>query len=304
MPKKQKKDSKNYEDDEEIIIGYNNNKKKSNKKEGKKKDNPPKTKKEVTKKKKKKKSKKKRKKINIKKILLAFLKIVITLGVAAGIILFLFVSPVFNIEEVTISGAEEISESVYIAMSGIEIGENIFSIDKTKAITEIKQEAYVESVEIKSIYPRKIEINVVERKISYIAEQNGEYTYLDKNGYVLEKKISPIDMPLIKGCMTNLQNVEIGSRIQEADLEKFNDLVKIMDAIENNNITAKLSSIDITDSSNYILEFGEEKKNIMLGDSSDLSAKMAWINLFMQDKKDESGKIYLNSDNIYFSPES
>ncbi len=69
-----------------------------------------------------------------------------------------------------------------------------------------------------------------------------------------------------------------------------------------NNVDAKLNSIDITDSSNYILEFTEEKKKIMLGDSSDLSAKMAWINFFIKENKDKQGTVYLNTANVYFSP--
>ena len=109
-------------------------------------------------------------------------------------------------------------------------------------------------------------------------------------------------MPVIKGCITNLADMELGDRIKEEDLSKFNDLIKIMDALQNNSISAKLSSIDISDHNNYILEFVEEGKNIMLGDASDLSAKMAWINLFIKEKKDQGGIVYLNTEEIYFSP--
>ena len=79
-------------------------------------------------------------------------------------------------------------------------------------------------------------------------------------------------------------------------------MIKIVDAVKNNDITAKLSSIDITDDNNYILEFAEEKKNVMLGNTLDLSAKMAWIKLFIKEKQNESGNIYLNTKDIYFSP--
>lgn len=277
--KELKKNKKKREDEEEII------------------ENKPKKKP-----KKKKQKKKKKRRISIKKILLFLLKIVLTLAAVAGIILFLFVSPVFNIAEITVSGAEEISESAYLAMAGLETGENIFSVNKTNIIAEIKKEPYVQSVEVKTIYPRKIEINVVERKISYITEQNGEYFYLDKHGYLLEKKLAPVEALVIKGCKTTLQELEIGGRINEDDLVKFNDLIKITDAVKNNEVEAELTSVDISDDNNYILEFEEEKKSIMLGDSSDLSAKMAWIDFFIRDKKNESGVVYLNVQDIYFSP--
>lgn len=296
MPKKSK--DKLEELEEDIIIGYNSKRQK---------DNPPSNKNKVKRKSKKKKQnkskkKKKKRKSNIRKILKILLKMVIVVTIATCIILFLFVSPVFNIQEIKIVGAKEISESIYIAMSGIEIGENIFGIDKTNIQSSIKEEAYVETVQIKSIYPNKVEIHVTERYVSYLAESNGKYFYLDKNGYILETSFSPLDLPIIKGYTTDLENAEIGSRIDETDFEKFNDLIKIIDAVQNNDIDTKLTSIDVSDVNNYILEFTDENKKIMLGDSSDLSAKMAWINLFIKEKKNDKGTIYLNADKVYFSP--
>lgn len=314
MPRKRKKQEQE-EQEEEVIIGYNSKNKKTSppkqkkKKEEKKKKKPKKklkkneqVKVEKKPKKKKKQKKKKKRRLNIKKILLFLLKIILTLAAVTGIILFLFVSPVFNIDEITVTGAHEISESVYLAMAGLETGENIFSINKTGIISEIKKEPYVETVEVNTIYPRKVEINIVERKTSYITEQNGEYYYLDKNGYLLEKKLAPIEALVIKGNKTNLQEIEIGGRINSEDLLRFNDLIKIIDAVQNNGIEAEITSVDISDHNNYILELEEEKKTIMLGDSSDLSAKMAWINLFIKDRKNESGVVYLNTSDIYFSP--
>lgn len=75
-----------------------------------------------------------------------------------------------------------------------------------------------------------------------------------------------------------------------------------MDSIKNNDIESKLTSIDITNDENYILEFASENKNIMLGEAKDLSAKMTWINLFLKEKKSESGTVHLNTGNVYFSP--
>lgn len=77
-----------------------------------------------------------------------------------------------------------------------------------------------------------------------------------------------------------------------------------MDALEHNNIDARLEYIDITDKNNYILEFTEENKKIILGEASDLSAKMAWINLFIKEHKNESGTVYLNAKDVYFAPNS
>ena len=317
MPKKKKKDKNEINDD--IIIGYNSKKQKDNppksKKRKKKKLKKQKNKQEeqninnnqVNKKPKKKLSKKQQKKKKkrrekIKKILKILLKIIIVFIIIAGIIVFLFVSPVFNIEEITVVGAKEIGESVYIAMSEIEIGENIFSINKENIKNTVKKEPYVESIEINSIYPNRIELKIQERSISYIVEENSKYFYIDKNGYLLETSLSAIDMPIIKNCATKFEKLELGDRILHEELTKFNDLIKIIDAVNNNEMNAKLTSIDIADEDNYILEFKDENKKVMLGESKDLSAKMSWISVFIEKNKNEGGTIYLNGAEVYFSP--
>lgn len=132
--------------------------------------------------------------------------------------------------------------------------------------------------------------------------QNDKYYYIDKNGYILEESLSPLDFTTVKGYTTNLEEIGIGGRLKEEDLSKFNDIIKIMDAIKNNDIDSKLTSIDITDNNNYILEFANENKNIILGEAKDLSAKMTWIKLFITQKKNEKGTVYLNAENVYFSP--
>lgn len=302
MPKKNKskKNNTEYDIEEEIIIGYNTKKQKDNPSKSKNKKKTIKNPK-VSKKSK----KKKKKKGKLKKILKILLKLLILIAIAIALILFLFVSPVFNIKEIVVIGAYEKSESAYIATSGIEIGENIFEIDTNTAISEIVKDPYVESIYINRKYPSTVEIQVEERKISYIAEQNGKYYSIDKNGYILENSLSPIDFPEIKGYTTNLESKENGDRIEETDFSRFNDLIKIIDAVQNNNIDAKLKSINISNNNNYILEFASENKNVMLGDAKDLSVKMAWINLFIQEKKNESGTIHLDGEKeVYFSPNS
>lgn len=297
-------------DDEEIIIGYNNKKQKDNPsrknvKKGKKKSNKKKNRIKAQKKESLKKDKKKKKrKSNIKNFLKILLKIGIVIGIMIGVVLFLFVSPIFSIKEINVIGAKEINEDIYVAMTGIEIGENIFEIDKLNIQSEIVNEPYVESIEIKSIYPNKIEIIVTEREANYQAEENGRYFYLDKNGYILETSFAIAEFPIIKGFDSKLEDIDIGGRLIEKDLDKFNDLIKIMDAIKNNDINTKLTSIEISYKDNYILEFADEQKKVMLGDSLDLSAKMAWINLFIKEKKNEAGIVYLNAKDVYFAPNS
>ncbi len=284
MSKKNKRRKPQKEEDEEIIIGYNTRQRK--------KDKPPK---------KKKKSKNVWKKI--KAILLALLKIVLILATIVGIGAFLFVSPVFNIVEIEVENANKISVNTYISLSGLQIEENIFRINKTKIREAIKTESYVEEVEIRRELPGTIIITVEEREPKYRIEKNGGlYMYIDKNGYYLEETTENINMPILRGIKTDIESLKPGDRMIKEDLEKFNDLIKIIDGVKSNNIE-ELSIINMSDKSNYVLEFISDQKKVMLGDISNLSTKMIWIKYFMTNEENKKGIIHLNTENVYFAPE-
>ena len=131
------------------------------------------------------------------------------------------------------------------------------------------------------------------------------YVYIDKNGYILETAQEALELPILKGITTDLDKMELGQRIDEEDLSKFNDLIKIINGLESNNISEKLTSIDISDDKNYILEFKGKQKTAILGDTSNLSTKMLWIKYFMEQGTEEAGTIHLDTENIedtYFEP--
>ena len=312
-----KKKSKKYNIDDEIIIGYNTSIKK---------DNPPKKSKKTNSKSSKKsnkiskqnegksktsskdyartntKKKKKSKWNKIKRAILAIFKILLILAVLAGIFAFLFISPVFNITEIKVENANKISENTYISLSEIQIGENIFKVNKSKIRSLIKYEPYVEDVIVKREFPGTIHLTVTERSPKYLIEKDGMYIYIDQNGYTLETSSERLDLPVLKGIITDLSTLTMGNRLYDSDLSKFNDLIKITDGIKNNNIEEKLTSIDISNDDNYILDFEEEHKKICLGDTSNLSTKMLWIKYFTDEKKNDSGVVHLEGKDVYFTP--
>ena len=297
MPKKK---TKKYNIDDEIIIGYNTNITKDTPQKNSKKNN--KNKKKNSGKNTKNNQKKKNRLQKFKKIMIAICKILLIIGILVGIFAFLFISPVFNVTEIKVENANRISENTYISLSEIQIGENIFKINSSRIRSLIKHESYVEEIEVKKSFPGTVIITVTERTPEYIIEKEGKYIYIDKNGYALENNVEPLKLPILKGTITDFGTLTMGERLYEEDLSKFNDLIKIMDGLKNNNISEKITSIDISNDKNYILEFNEQKKSVYLGDISNLSTKMLWIKYFMEQSKEGSGIVHLEAKNVYFSP--
>ena len=80
-----------------------------------------------------------------RKILAFLVAVVIILSIAAIMLL----TPAFNISEIKVHGNSVLKDEQVIKLSGIEKGENIFSVSLKSAKDKLKSHAYVESVKIK-----------------------------------------------------------------------------------------------------------------------------------------------------------
>lgn len=298
-----KKDAFNF--DEEIVIGLktkatNNEKNTSNLNMQKK------NKKNSVTKTKKSKAKKKKRKINTK-VIKAILKILCLIGLIAGTIAFLMISPIFNIAEIEITNNKKISKDTYISLSGIKYGENIYRINKKDIEEKIKSEnAYVQDVKIKRVLPNKLTIEVQERTATYMIELDGTYMYLDNQGYILEKSKEKLEVPILLGIETDKENIKVKNRLCEEDLQKLNKVLEIYRAASTTEINSLITKMDISDTSNYKLILESEKKTVHLGEATDLVNKFKWIKTIIESERDKKGDIYanrdLNSQPVYFSP--
>ena len=162
----------------------------------------------------------------------------------------------------------------------------------------IKQNAYIDTVNINRKIPDKIEINVTERKTNFMLKYGNAYVYINNQGYMLEVTSATGDYPIITNYSTPEEQIKEGNRLCTEDLEKLNDVLRIMESASSNDgkIRELITQINIKDKSNYILTLGKEKKQVYLGDTSNLSAKMLWLATFLEEEKNNEGIIFMNFD--------
>lgn len=285
--KQRKAESKDQFDfDTEIVIGMTN---KNNQKKIQEKQNRM-TKKQAQILKKKKKIKK------IIKVITLFLLII-------GGVVFALVSPIFNIDEIIITNNQQISTDTIISLSQLQIGKNLFQFNKNKVEKELKTNSYIESVDIRRKIPNKVVISIEERKKNYNVEFLNGYAYINNQGYILEISEQKLDLPVIQGISTEADQITEGNRLNEQDLNKLGIVIQIMNICNDYGIDKKVSIIDITNKSDYILYMEEEKKTIHLGDESNLSNKMLYVPAILEENKGKEGTIYVNGDiNNNFKP--
>ncbi len=230
-------------------------------------------------------------------------KLIILIGLIVGAIVFALTSPVFNIKEIKVENNSKIPSDTIISLSELKIEENIFKFNKSSTIEKIKENPYIESVNIRRKIPSTIEINIEERVAKFSIEYVGKFVLINTQGYLLEISDTNQNLPIIKGSKTNEEEIQLGNRLNNDDLEILSDVIKIFNTANDNGIAEKITSIDISDKNDYIIYLQEEKKTIHLGDNTNLSNKMLNAAAIMEQEKGIEGDIFVNGDlNNKFKP--
>ena len=231
-----------------------------------------------------------------RKFVFRIVKWLMLLGIIIGGIIFALLSPIFNIKEISVSGNAQISSQTIISLSSLTIDQNIFNFRTSEIVDNIKENAHIDSVKVSRKFPDTVDIEVEERVTTFMLVYGNAYVYINNQGYILEITSEKGDHPILTGFKTPTNQLVAGNRLTEEDLEKLNDVLKIMEATSSgeNKIENLITEINISDSSNYILTLSKEKKQVYLGDVTDLSTKVLWLNQFIEREKKNEGIIYLN----------
>lgn len=223
--------------------------------------------------------------------------LIIGVGVVA------LISPIFNIEKITVNGNTNINYSTIVSLSGLVKGENIFRFWIPNIKENIKENPYIDKVKIKRVLPNNIEISVIERKVAYQLKVIDSYIYIDYQGYILEKSNTSMNVPLLEGLKTTNDELLNKKRITEEDIYKLNDILKIIQIAKSSDIYDEITKIRIENSKEYVLELKKEQKLVYIGDIKDIANKMLYTKTILEKEEGNSGKIYVNGNvNNGFKP--
>ncbi|MBE5806602.1 MAG: FtsQ-type POTRA domain-containing protein [Clostridiales bacterium] len=270
--------------DDEIIIGLKRvpepkeNKKKNHEKMGQ-------VKKKLT--------REEQKKRVIRKILL-FLFFIVLLVVG---IIYLMLSPMFNIKSIEVINNCYINSNEIIQTSGIQINQNTFKFSKKEVKNKILLNPYIEDIDIhRDLINNSVKIDIKERIATLMLEYGNSYVYINNQGYILEISNEKIEAPILKGYKTALEEIKVGNRLNKEDLERLDMVLNIIEVAESNNIDKLITQIDIKDKNEYILYMFSEDKTIYLGKCSNLSTQMLYIKEMLEREKGIEGEFFVDMD--------
>ena len=222
--------------------------------------------------------------------------------IICAITLFLL-SDLFNTKQIKVVNNNKILSEEIITLSGIKINENMFKFWGFEVEEQIKINPYIEDVKVRRKLDGTIEINVKERVATYMIElEDGQFAYINNQGYILEKSLEKLQIPVLIGCVT--KNIEPGHRLEVADLQKLNTVIQIMNTAKQRDLAVKISHINIEDNMDFLLTMESENKLIHFGDSTYINEKFVKLIAVLEDTVGQRGEIFIkNLDKIYFRKE-
>lgn len=286
LKRKTKKETINL--DNEIIIGL------STKNTAKIPSNKKKKKTNTIKINKKSKKQKKSHSLRFAKFFILFILLLICAG-------FILLSDLFNCKEIIVLGNQKVSTEEIINLSNIKTEENIFKINKWKAIENIKSNAYLDIVKIKRKLDGKVEITVQERTPTYMLTSETGCIYINNQGYILEIANEPITAPIIIGLKTDLKTKKEGDRLDEGDLRSLEKIILISNIAETKGLKDIITYINISAPKDIQIYMDSEKKMVHFGDEQEASKKFDRLKVVMEQEKGNEGEVFIKDiENIYF----
>ena len=244
----------------------------------------------------------KKKRNNTRKKRITLLKVLTVMALFVGTIVFALVSPVFNIEVITVKGNEKVDSETIISLSGIKTGTNIFRSVGSEVKKNIKENPYVANVKVERKLPNEIEISIEERKLEYQIKVIDGYVGIDYQGYILEKFLTSQKVPTLEGMETDQNGLINETRVWKKDIEHLNTILKLMESAKNLNIYKLISKIIIKDGE-YILYLPKAKKYAYLGNGTESTNRMLYVKTILEKEEKNSGRIFVNGSlNDGFKP--
>jgi cell division protein FtsQ len=148
-------------------------------------------------------------------------------------------SDIFNIKNIQIEGNNKVSDEIIEQYLDVKYDKNIFIYSTKKIKKSLEQNAYIETVSIKKIFPNTIQVNINEKGIVALIKDENKYCYIDNNLNVIDRlnEIDKNEKAIIIETEYNLNNENI-IKFENDDIKK--GLRYLMECISNNNLSKKI----------------------------------------------------------------
>ena len=196
-----------------------------------------------------------------------------------AVAILLAMSVFFKVSRIDVVGAETYSQDEIIKASGIEIGENLFFVDRFEAASRIFSNLpYVESVTVTRKLPNHIQISVTESSAVAWVEYKGQSFAVNQNCKVISAVDEADRENLIRVTGIELKKPEACQQLEavKADAGKLEALTALLQEMYARSMTQDVQEIDLSDATNPAFTY-LESFTVRVGANENISYKFGML---------------------------
>lgn len=205
----------------------------------------------------------------------------------------------FQVNTFEIHGVENYSEDAVIIASGIELGQSILLVDKSKVASRINTRLpYVQSVQIERRLPGTVVITVTEGKAAAsVRSEYDEYWLIDDKGKLMEQvnEDRAASVTQISGVSALLPVAGDQIRLSQEDQQRLDVALELLQQLERYDLAGQIVSIDVTQLYNIVMYYTDQFE-IQLGSTEELDYKIKYLAYALESLDGKSGLIDLTFD--------
>lgn len=226
---------------------------------------------------------------------------IITIAVCSALLVLFAIFDAFSIQRVrliVVNGDAPYTNEQIIAVSGIEKGGLLYSIDKKDVERKILEGApYIKDVNI----TRALEvvfINVTADKPKYYTEVSGEYFILSEDLRVLERRLAKGNLDtLTKLILPELSTAVVGRYAEYGEAGKNDYVLETLEFFSNVYEGEKLTEVGLSGRFDGVYAIFGDRIKIIFGSVENLSEKVARVKENFDKNQSSDKKIVINVTN-------
>ena len=207
----------------------------------------------------------------------------------------------FNVNGVAVIGNEGVTDEEIIKLSEIKTGESVFSVHPLLVQHKIKENLYIESVNVNRKPPDKVEIIVKERSLLAQFHKDAKYVVTDAEGMVLDITKDAHQATLIEGV--TVIGAEKKETIELKEHQSLERAMELLNATEEGDLFFKRVVFKGSKVDAYIydeLKVEGKYDNVISSIRSGTLKKVVY-DLYQKGKEKGTINVY-NNDYCFFTP--
>ncbi|MBR5515106.1 MAG: FtsQ-type POTRA domain-containing protein [Clostridia bacterium] len=202
----------------------------------------------------------------------------------------------FRVTDIRVNGNTAYPDKEIIKASGIEKGENIYSVSEKEVQKGVLLDhPYIRSVNVNRVIPNKINIDLKCDTPDFYVDIYGEYYVISPQLKVLERFFSKEELlakyPEIKLFKAGeVRSAIVGREMELANPNHSEPAKQLLDVLKKNSVYEGVSSVDFSDRFNIRIVY-DSRLEANIGNGEELELKLRFMNEIVKDLGNGKGTI-------------